>query len=205
MLSSQSYSKFLDKLLAISYRQHRPSFKSSKKPLSLLDYTSRFYSSNYYNKNYRPVGSLSYISDHQRNFITCSGQFRTVNNLDFTLQRRNFSIQESFDSALVTHSAIFKSISESFVVEKAQHFIIQFHDSTGLPWWLSIILTTCIVRLTLTLPLALYQVSNRESKLCFCILLYTYFSNQKDSSLLGVGYLQIFTANISRLAFCMYV
>lgn len=204
MLSSQSYSKLFEKVLAISYRQHRPSFKSSKEPLSLLDSTSRFYSSNYCNKNCIPVGSLPYVSNHQRSFITCCGQFKTVNNLDFTLQRRNFSIKESFDSALVTHSAIFKSISESFVVEKAQHFIIQFHDSTGLPWWLSIILTTCIVRLTLTLPLALYQVSNRLCKLYFCIFLYTYFINQKVSSI-RLGCLQILTANISQLACCTYV
>lgn len=164
MFLSQSYSKLFDKLLIISYKQHN--FKSYKKQLPLIGCTSRFYSSNYYNKNCSQVGSLTYISNHQRSFIICSGRFRTVNNLDknFTLQRRNFSFKESFDSAVVTHSDIFKSISESFVVEKAQHFIIQFHDSTGLPWWLSIILTTCIARFTLTLPLALYQVSNGCSK-----------------------------------------
>lgn len=160
MLSSRSYSKLFEKLLTISYRQQ--SCKSSKKPLSLLNSCSRFYSSNYCNQNCKPVVSLPYISNHQRNFL--SGQFRAVDILDLTLQRRNFSFKESFDSAVVTHSAIFKSISESFVVEKAQHFIIQFHDSTGLPWWLSIILTTCIVRFTLTLPLALYQVNKRLSK-----------------------------------------
>lgn len=174
MLSSQSCSKLFEKLLTISYRQHRPSFKSSRKPLSLLDSTPRFYSSHYCNTNLRPVGSLPYISNHQRNFIICCGQFRTVNNLDLTFQRRNFSFKESFDSVVVTHSAIFKSISESFVVEKAQHFIIQFHDSTGLPWWLSIILTTFIVRLTLTLPLALYQVSYRLRKLFLYLVGYLF-------------------------------
>lgn len=160
MLSSQSYPKLFQKLLTISCRNSSFRSRPSKNSLTLLDSTSRFYSSNYCNKHYRSVVSLPYIFNHQRHVIICCGQIRTLNNSDFPLQRRNFSLKDSFESAVTTHSSIFKTISESLIVEKAQNFIIQFHDSTGLPWWLSIILTTCIVRFTFTLPLALYQVSN---------------------------------------------
>lgn len=74
------------------------------------------------------------------------------------IQKRNFSMKETVDSALTTHVSFFKSLSESAVVENTQNMLIQFHDSTGLPWWLSVVLSTLLVRIAITLPVAIYQV-----------------------------------------------
>lgn len=82
----------------------------------------------------------------------------------FTVQKRNFSIKETIDSALTTHVSFFKALSESAVVENTQNLLIQLHDSTGLPWWLSIVLSTLLVRITLTLPVAIYQVRQHINK-----------------------------------------
>lgn len=55
-------------------------------------------------------------------------------------------------------SGIFKTISESMPVKTAQDSLLWMHDYTGLPWWLVIVLTTVIIRTTITLPLSFYQV-----------------------------------------------
>ncbi|XP_011630837.1 cytochrome c oxidase assembly protein COX18, mitochondrial [Pogonomyrmex barbatus] len=53
---------------------------------------------------------------------------------------------------------IFKAISESMPVKVTQDSLLWLHDYTGLPWWLIIVLTTVIIRTTVTLPLSLYQL-----------------------------------------------
>lgn len=55
-------------------------------------------------------------------------------------------------------SGIFKTISDSTPVKIAQDNLLWIHDYTGLPWWLVIVLTTVMMRATVTLPLSLYQV-----------------------------------------------
>lgn len=58
--------------------------------------------------------------------------------------------QFSLDSA-------FTSISNSAAVAHIQHGLVQLHDSTGLPWWATVILSTVLMRTLITLPLTVYQ------------------------------------------------
>lgn len=55
-------------------------------------------------------------------------------------------------------SGIFKTLSESMPIKIVQESLLWMHDYTGLPWWLVIVLSTVIMRTTVTLPLSFYQV-----------------------------------------------
>ncbi|PNF30632.1 Mitochondrial inner membrane protein COX18 [Cryptotermes secundus] len=52
---------------------------------------------------------------------------------------------------------VFLWLSESPPVAYAQDFLLFIHNSSGLPWWTTIILTTVFLRTAVTLPLAFYQ------------------------------------------------
>ncbi|XP_011881073.1 PREDICTED: mitochondrial inner membrane protein COX18 isoform X2 [Vollenhovia emeryi] len=58
----------------------------------------------------------------------------------------------------VQFHGIFKAISESAPIKTTQDSLLMVHDYTGLPWWLIIVLTTIIMRTTVTLPLSFYQL-----------------------------------------------
>lgn len=114
--------------------------------------------------NVKSYYGLRVVFNNNLNNLSFSSLVKSQEKLIFTNQRaltqvRKFSFQETFDSAIITHSALFRSITESTTVDYAKNFLIQFHDYFGLPWWLSIIFTTCIVRGLVTFPIALYQVS----------------------------------------------
>lgn len=64
------------------------------------------------------------------------------------------------DQVQMQFSGIFKAISESAPVKITQDSLLLVHDYTGLPWWSVIILTTIMMRTTVTLPLFLYQVDS---------------------------------------------
>uniref|UniRef100_A0A1B6L9P2 Membrane insertase YidC/Oxa/ALB C-terminal domain-containing protein n=1 Tax=Graphocephala atropunctata TaxID=36148 RepID=A0A1B6L9P2_9HEMI len=122
---------------------------------------SRLYSSNGIHKKnnyFRPISFCSSTWPFYTERV-CSPGLNTpyILVIPCVSQKRHFSFKESIDSAIVTHSSFFKWLSECTVVEQTQNFIVQFHDTSGLPWWLSIILTTCVLRTVVTLPLALYQ------------------------------------------------
>lgn len=53
---------------------------------------------------------------------------------------------------------IWQSISNSTPVAYFQDGLVQFHDTSGLPWWATIIASTIILRTAITFPLAIYQV-----------------------------------------------
>lgn len=53
---------------------------------------------------------------------------------------------------------VFLWLSESPPVAYAQDLLLFLHNSTGLPWWTTIILATVFLRTVVTLPLAFYQV-----------------------------------------------
>lgn len=80
------------------------------------------------------------------------------NNKYTLVASRSFSVKDQFESVLVSHSAVFQWITESSGVAFAKSVVVEIHDASGLPWWLSIILTTCLVRGLITFPIALYQV-----------------------------------------------
>ena len=67
------------------------------------------------------------------------------------------SLSTSMIKSTVQVEGIWKTLSESAPVETSQNALIWFHSTTGLPWWLTIILATWTIRATVTLPLALYQ------------------------------------------------
>uniref|UniRef100_A0A1B6CT92 Membrane insertase YidC/Oxa/ALB C-terminal domain-containing protein n=2 Tax=Clastoptera arizonana TaxID=38151 RepID=A0A1B6CT92_9HEMI len=77
----------------------------------------------------------------------------TNHNCLFELQARTISFEPVFQF----QQNVFQKLSESTIVDYSKHLLILIHDSTGLPWFASIILTTFIFRSLVTLPLALYQ------------------------------------------------
>ncbi|KAM6953002.1 cytochrome c oxidase assembly protein COX18, mitochondrial isoform 2-T2 [Lycodopsis pacificus] len=52
----------------------------------------------------------------------------------------------------------YSSLSDSAPVHLCEHFLVNVHQVSGLPWWLSIIVATLSVRTLITLPLATYQM-----------------------------------------------
>ncbi|XP_044270525.1 cytochrome c oxidase assembly protein COX18, mitochondrial isoform X1 [Tribolium madens] len=82
---------------------------------------------------------------------------RINNHLCVKQQQRHFSLQSTIDSIAKTQTGIFKSLSESTPVEYCQKFLLNVHDTTGLPWWATIICTTIMMRGCVTVPLAIYQ------------------------------------------------
>lgn len=54
-------------------------------------------------------------------------------------------------------ASIYQSISESIPIAYLQQTLVYVHDSSGLPWWASIILSTILFRSLVTLPLIIYQ------------------------------------------------
>ncbi|CAH2000404.1 unnamed protein product [Acanthoscelides obtectus] len=70
---------------------------------------------------------------------------------------RQYSLQSSVESLARTQTGLFKTLSESTPVEYVQKFLLTFHDTTGLPWWATIVCTTILLRTSVTLPLAAYQ------------------------------------------------
>lgn len=54
-------------------------------------------------------------------------------------------------------ASIYTSISNSTPVAAFQEGLVQLHDTTGLPWWATIIVSTILLRSVITLPLTVYQ------------------------------------------------
>lgn len=101
--------------------------------------------------NCRLLSSLSYA---KKSVILCkSFENKVNNNLCLRLPNRNVSSLSS-----VTLPSWFIALSNSTPVAYAQQFVISFHEVTGTPWWLSIILSAVTLRLVVTLPLTVYQV-----------------------------------------------
>lgn len=75
----------------------------------------------------------------------------------FQSDKRLFSVKSSLESVASTQSGIFRTLSESTPVEYVQKFLLYVHDTTGLPWWASIVCSTIFLRSTITLPLAVHQ------------------------------------------------
>lgn len=91
------------------------------------------------------------------NYRLCSIASKNHSAHYFKRPQRCFSLQSTFDSIGKTQIAIFKTLSESTPVEYCQSFLHTVHDTTGLPWWATIIGTTVFLRGCVTLPLSLYQ------------------------------------------------
>lgn len=96
--------------------------------------------------------NFSHITSKPKTF----NQNYNINNEYFTKNVRNSSILAAISEK--SH-LIFTKLSESYPVHIAQDFLINFHDTTGLPWWATIIGSTCLLRACVTLPLGAYQQS----------------------------------------------
>lgn len=77
-----------------------------------------------------------------------------------TQQCRQFSVQDSTEWAVKVQAHLIRSLSESTCVEYAQKFLLSVHEATGLPWWVSIVCSTILLRAAVTLPFAVFQASN---------------------------------------------
>lgn len=54
-------------------------------------------------------------------------------------------------------AGIYTSLSNSTPVAVFQDGLVHLHDTTGLPWWATIVLSTVLLRSVITLPLTVYQ------------------------------------------------
>lgn len=70
---------------------------------------------------------------------------------------KQFSLQSSIESLVRTQTGIFKTVSESTPVEFLKTCLVTMHDTSGLPWWATIVCTTIALRTIITLPFAVYQ------------------------------------------------
>lgn len=64
----------------------------------------------------------------------------------------------SDNSSISDTSGWYNSLAESGPVRLCEQYLMGVQQLTGLPWWLSIIVSTVVVRTLITLPLATYQV-----------------------------------------------
>lgn len=87
--------------------------------------------------------------------ILSSSLFYNKNNPGDGLYTPNRSVSSV---STVTLPSWFVTLSNSTPVAYAQQFIISFHEMTGTPWWATIMLSAIALRLTVTLPLTMYQV-----------------------------------------------
>lgn len=65
----------------------------------------------------------------------------------------------SYSSASNTlaESPLYNALADTYLIRTCQDCFLDLHDSTGLPWWGTIVTATVIARTVVTLPLATYQ------------------------------------------------
>nr|XP_039272770.1 cytochrome c oxidase assembly protein COX18, mitochondrial-like [Styela clava] len=70
-----------------------------------------------------------------------------------------------------TWESIYSSFVDSGLVKMAESYLTTVHDLTGLPWWVSIVICTLSLRLTITAPLFIWQMQkNLKHKLLAPVL-----------------------------------
>lgn len=89
---------------------------------------------------------------HAPSVTSASSQLLKYSFAGNEILHRKFSYQE-------TVAGIWKSISNSTPVAYLQDGLLLLHDSTCLPWWATIVISTVLLRTVITLPFAVYQVS----------------------------------------------
>lgn len=113
----------------------------------LLRLSPQIFTSKCVHKNlahcYYSVSSMQRLNSHKSYLLEC----RPTQN---HIQIRHKSYTE-------TVASIYADISNSALVHFFQQNLINFHELTGLPWWLTIIVTTILLRSVVTLPLAIYS------------------------------------------------
>lgn len=75
-------------------------------------------------------------------------------------QKRHLSKESSFVNNLIEfQTSLFNSISYSTPVHYAQEVLIFIHNTSGLAWGPTVVLSAFLLRFFLTFPLSIYQVS----------------------------------------------
>ncbi|GAB0095520.1 Cox18 [Sergentomyia squamirostris] len=83
-------------------------------------------------------------------YASCQSTSQRKFNLGYNESIRHFSYTE-------TVTNLWMSMSKSVPVAYFQEGLIKLHDTTGLPWWATIILSTVLLRTVVTVPLTIYQ------------------------------------------------
>lgn len=109
--------------------------------------------------NNRTFCAISCNGNHMYEVASSSG----TNNLDqkklpiiynpYIHQGRKLSMEGFVEWQQQTYS----SISNSYLVHLMQDGLLYFHDTTGLSWWATLVLSTVLIRGLITLPLTVYQ------------------------------------------------
>lgn len=124
-------SRYLGRALKVHLKLHN-SVRTTNQNYCSISYSI---TSDCYNKKYKRSDLLGSV---------CSGQ----------LQSRNFS----FQSIGELNASIYNFVVASEPSIALKYALISFHDTTGLPWWSTIILTTAMVKWGIGLPLQICQV-----------------------------------------------
>lgn len=103
----------------------------------------------------------SHLFSHCCPSVQCSSLLSGLSPNDTSLptyQRRHLSKDSVFTSKLVEiQTSIFDTISYSTPVHYAQEVLVFVHDTTGLQWGPTIVLSAFLLRFLLTFPLSIYQ------------------------------------------------
>lgn len=65
----------------------------------------------------------------------------------------------SLDGFVKWQEGIYSGISNSYPVHVIQDGLLYFHDTSGLPWWATVVTSTIVIRSLMTLPLTVYSNS----------------------------------------------
>ncbi|XP_049873135.1 cytochrome c oxidase assembly protein COX18, mitochondrial [Pectinophora gossypiella] len=117
---------------------------STKLKFSSLVQSSRAFSvlSNGVECSRREIFVQQYPKHLQKNILT-----------PFTCHKRTLSL----DGFVKWQEQTYSSIANSSLVNFMQEGLLYVHDTTGLPWWATIVTSTVLVRTLMTLPLTVYQ------------------------------------------------
>lgn len=88
----------------------------------------------------------------ERNILSVSCNLNCTD----TVKKRQLSLAW-LDSLAVTQAGWFKALAQSRLVEGLMGGLQAIHDSLHIPWWMSIIISTIMLRGIITFPLAVYQ------------------------------------------------
>ncbi|EZA53388.1 hypothetical protein DMN91_004592 [Ooceraea biroi] len=133
--------------------------RSSQQPTLLKNLSAGRYSSGVRNNCFRMshpgIISHAILYNRRKHVERKTGHSLCYNSIRHLSTGGTDSVVQA--AAPVQYSGIFKMLSESTPVKVAQDSLLWIHDYTALPWWLVVILTTIMIRTTVTLPLSFYQ------------------------------------------------
>lgn len=66
--------------------------------------------------------------------------------------------QLSLEGFTKWQEGVYTSISNSYPVHLMQDGLLYIHDTTGLPWWATVVTSTILIRSVMTLPLSVYSL-----------------------------------------------